>query len=591
LTNGGALGSDNGNAEYTSGSIDEVRIWNRALPQCELMNNKDCELGSGQTGLLAYYKFNQTSSTTLPNDAAVAQTYAGTLTNFALAGGYSNWLTGGVGLGTTCTPLALVNTSVNITANPSGAINGGTNVTFTATPTNSGTTPSYQWLKNNVNVGANQATYADAGLNDGDVIKCIATPSVEVCALAAIGTGVTVSVSGAALNLDGANDHIALPNTLTTAMTLPSNTALTIEYWFKGTNPQSGVRLQSAAGYIITGWSSATEGFKHAISTEPSGLHGPAIGPVATNWDAQWNHIAMTWQRNTVNGFKSYLNGVLVEQRNSSNVSLPTMTSGGFIGSDRGLYEFANGSIDELRIWNRALSAAEIMNNKGCELGSGQTGLLAYYKFNQKIGTSLPDATANSYSGTLTNFAFTGSTSNWKNIGGVSTGNTCIGVPLSVDLLDFKATPSVSGNLLMWVTANEVNNKGFEIERLMATGEWIVLGFIPAKGKNATYDFTDKTPLNTSYYRLRQIDLDGKETLSKVVSVLNKDNSKLKVYPNPVSNMLMVETDNTGEFFIVNLLGQRIISGKAAQRIDVSALPSGTYVLKIGEERVKFVRQ
>jgi Concanavalin A-like lectin/glucanases superfamily/Secretion system C-terminal sorting domain len=591
LTSGGTLGSDNGTAEFTSGSIDEVRIWNRALPQCELVNNKDCELGSGQTSLLAYYKFNQTSSTTLIDDATIAHTYAGTLTNFALANNTSsNWLTGGVALGITCTPVPLVNPSVNVAANPSGAINANTNVTFTATPTSTGTTPSYQWRKNNVNVGTNQATYADAGLQDGDVIRCIVAPSVEVCALPAIAAGVTMSVNGAALNLDGVNDHVALPNSLVTAMTLSSNTALTIEYWFKGTNPQSGVRLQSGSAYIITGWSSATEGFKHAISTEPSGLHGPVIGPVATNWDAQWNHIAMTWQRNTVNGFKSYLNGVLVEQRNSSNVSLPTMTSGGFIGSDRGLYEFADGSIDELRIWNRALSQSELQTNKNCELGSGQTGLLAYYKFNQKTGTSLTDATANSYSSTLTNFALTGSTSNWKNIGGVSTGNTCVGVPLSVDLLDFKATPSVSGNLLTWITANEINNKGFEVQRIM-DGQWTILGFVEAKGKNATYNFTDKSPLTTSYYRLRQIDFDGKETLSKVVSVSNKENSKLKVYPNPVSNVLMVETDNAGEFYITNLLGQRIISGKAAQRIDVSALPVGTYFLKIGEERVKFVKQ
>jgi Concanavalin A-like lectin/glucanases superfamily/Secretion system C-terminal sorting domain len=594
LTNGGTLGSDNGNAEYTNGSIDEVRIWNRALPRCEILNNKDCELGSGQTGLLAYYKFNQNSSTTLTDDATNAHTYAGTLNNFALGGNTSsNWLLGGVGLGTTCTPVTLVTPSVNVAASPSGAVNGGTNVTFTATPTSSGTTPSYQWRKNNVNVGANQATYADASLNNGDVITSIVSPSSDVCGLPAIATGVTMSVNGAALNLDGTNDYIALPNALTTAMTLPSNTALTIEYWFKGTNPQSAVRLQSNASppdFIITGWS-AVDGFKHAISTETGGLHGLLVGPAATNWDAQWNHIAMTWQRNTVNGFKSYLNGVLVEQRNSTNNPLPTITSGGYIGSDRGTAEFTNGSIDELRIWNRALAQSELQNNKNCELGSGQTGLLAYYKFNQKTGTSLSDGTANNYAATLTNFTFTGATSNWNKIGGIATGNTCVGMPLSIDLLAFKATPSVSGNLLTWITANEVNNKGFQIERLMGNGEWLILGFVNAQGKSATYDFTDKTPLNASYYRLRQIDNDGKETLSKVVSVLNKENHSLKVYPNPVSNMLIVETDNTGDFSILNLLGQKVISGKAAQRIDVSALPLGTYFLKIGEERVKFVRQ
>jgi hypothetical protein len=37
----------------------------------------------------------------------------------------------------------------------------------------------------------------------------------------------------------------------------------------------------------------------------------------------------------------------------------------------------------------------------------------------------------------------------------------------------------------------KINNKGFEVQRLTAVGEWSILGFIDAKGKNAVYDFTD----------------------------------------------------------------------------------------------------
>ena len=88
------------------------------------------------------------------------------------------------------------------------------------------------------------------------------------------------------------------------------------------------------------------------------------------------------------------------------------------------------------------------------------------------------------------------------------------------------------------------------------------------------------------------MDNDGKETLSKVISVQSKGNDKLKVYPNPVSNILTIETEVNTDFQIINLLGQAILTGKTtAQRIDVSALPQGSYVLKVGAEQVRFIKQ
>lgn len=56
----------------------------------------------------------------------------------------------------------------------------GDNVTFTATPTNGGTTPSYQWKINNVNAGTNSTTFTPAVINNGDVFTCVMT-SNEIC--------------------------------------------------------------------------------------------------------------------------------------------------------------------------------------------------------------------------------------------------------------------------------------------------------------------------------------------------------------------------------------------------------------------------
>jgi Putative metal-binding motif/Secretion system C-terminal sorting domain len=73
--------------------------------------------------------------------------------------------------------------SVSIAANVSGTILTGTSVTFTATPTNGGTTPVYQWKMNGgANVGTNSNTYTYAGLANGDIITCQMTSSSTLCA-------------------------------------------------------------------------------------------------------------------------------------------------------------------------------------------------------------------------------------------------------------------------------------------------------------------------------------------------------------------------------------------------------------------------
>ena len=89
-----------------------------------------------------------------------------------------------------------VTPSVSIGASPGSSICAGTNVTFTATPTNGGTTPSYQWKVNGSNVGSNSATYSNSTLSNSDVVTCEMT-SNATCAspTTATSSGITMTVT------------------------------------------------------------------------------------------------------------------------------------------------------------------------------------------------------------------------------------------------------------------------------------------------------------------------------------------------------------------------------------------------------------
>ncbi len=95
---------------------------------------------------------------------------------------------------------------------------------------------------------------------------------------------------------------------------------------------------------------------------------------------------------------------------------------------------FFDGTIDEVRFWNKALSESEISNNMNKQVPNNATGLIAYYKMNQGIAegdnssiSTLTDSSSNSLHGTLNNFTKTGTTSNF--VSGVSGSN--------IDVTDF----------------------------------------------------------------------------------------------------------------------------------------------------------
>ncbi len=185
--------------------------------------------------------------------------------------------------------------------------------------------------------------------------------------------------SNKVLNLDGTNSA-------STTLIDMSGDELSIEYWFRGSAVTSAVRQQGGPGYIAAGW-----GANDHILSNDGGVAQPVkvSDPLTKVVDGNWHHVAMTWKVNTVNGFASYLDGELVEQRNSGNTAIPNIGSQVFFGSWNGSGEFAKGQLDEIAIWSRALTRAEIRSQARNGLTGTEAGLRGYWNFDDGVGQDL----------------------------------------------------------------------------------------------------------------------------------------------------------------------------------------------------------
>lgn len=143
--------------------------------------------------------------------------------------------------------------SVSVTANPSGAICAGTSVTFTATPTNGGSAPTYQWRVNGTNVGSGGTTYTSSTLSNGDVVTVIMTSnSACVSPNTATSTPINMTVNPAvvpavtiAANPSGA--ICAGASVTFTATPTNGGSAPTYQWTVNGTNAGNGATFTSSS--------------------------------------------------------------------------------------------------------------------------------------------------------------------------------------------------------------------------------------------------------------------------------------------------------------------------------------------------------
>lgn len=212
---------------------------------------------------------------------------------------------------------------------------------------------------------------------------------------------------GKALDFDGVDDYVALPSANLSSR-VSGNTAITIAGWFKGSDIESMVRLQDGAAYIVLGWTSSGAFAPRALVSTDGGVTGVNIGGGNVH-DGKWRHIAMTWEKNTTNGFKVYVDGSVTNQKDTPNVNLPVFSgsTGAYFGSYQGTSEFTAGSIDDVRIYNRALSQSDIKAlatiGQTIRTGVSERGLVAHWSLDEGTSTIAHDFSGNGRNGNLTN--------------------------------------------------------------------------------------------------------------------------------------------------------------------------------------------
>ncbi|GEM_PF-1397412 len=407
---------------YFNGSMDEVSLWNRALSQAEVVSGMWNGFTGAETGLLAYYRFDQgiaggnnVGVVTLPDSSSNGR--HGVLRNFALSAGgtASNWVAGYDDAGVIPTLNATLSRRyVPAITNSEATVTITSNTPWTITPSETWLT-----LSSASGIGNATATVTVEALPAG------VTAREAKLVVTGKNTSTTLRVKQTllvenALAFDGADDYVDLG-------AIPATAGLSQGFTYTGWVRWNTFNNYSRLLDIGNGeWSNnivlANLSNNNRLYIESLNYGGAELrvetGNVLT--PGRWTHVAAT-----VSGAgeaRVYIDGVLAA---SGIVHIPASTDrvNCYLGRSNWVDDaYFNGSMDEVSLWNRALSQAEVVSGMWNGFTGAEPGLLAYYKFNQGVPeganggqTALADSSGNSRNGTLNNFDLTegNTTSNW----------------------------------------------------------------------------------------------------------------------------------------------------------------------------------
>ena len=184
-----------------------------------------------------------------------------------------------------------------------------------------------------------------------------------------------------------------------------------------------------------------------------------------------------------------------------------------------------------------------------------------------------------------------------------------VGTPLPLKFDALKVYNKNTDLYVDWSTYDEVNVDHFEIERSQNGQLFETVGMVSARGNGSNgqtgYSWINHTPNSgTTFYRVKEIDIDGESTYSSIVRVdMSQDNSALNLFPNPVVNKKLLVQMNLEQgkyhLLVTDLDGKKLYDqtldhggGIIIQSIQLpSTITSGIYLLMIKNNERKMVGQ
>ena len=196
-------------------------------------------------------------------------------------------------------------------------------------------------------------------------------------------------------------------------------------------------------------------------------------------------------------------------------------------------------------------------------------------------GDDMTIITATSIMGTFS--SVTGLPAGWNIVYESSTVKLIYNNPMPVNLVSFNVKAVGSVIKLDWRTASEVNNAGFYIERSTDGFTWKDIGFLDGNATTSTvryYAFGDETPMpGINYYRLRQIDFDGKTEYSRIQGVRFIDPQQTITVWADAARQAHIQTNSIiGQVTVYDLSGRILMVSKEAT-LNLSGVQSGMLLL------------